>query len=87
VDENIYRLNGRLSVRSWRELFIGVLPETAVEGLAFDTLSGFIISSLGRLAVAGDEVEVRNLRLKVERVDQGRVESVLLYLNQRGHQR
>ncbi len=83
LDDGVYRLNGRLSVRSWRELFIGVLPENEVEGLAFDTLSGFIISSLGRLAVPGDQVEVRNLRLEVEQVRQGRAETVLLYLNHR----
>ena len=83
LEDGLYRLNGRLSVRSWRELFIGVLPEPDVEGLTFDTLSGFIISSLGRLAVPGDQVEVRNLRLEVEQVRQGRVESVLLSLNPR----
>lgn len=87
LSEGVYRLNGRLSVRSWRELFIGVLPENEAEGLAFDTLSGFIISSLGRLAVPGDQVEVRNLRLDVERVRQGRVETVLLYLNHQDQNR
>ena len=83
IDERTYRLNGRLSVRSWRELFIGVLPESEVEGLAFDTLGGFIVSSLGRLPVEGDQVEVRNLRLTVESVRQSRVGTVLVHLDRR----
>jgi CBS domain containing-hemolysin-like protein len=80
LDETTYRLHGQLSIRAWRELFIGFLPEPEVEGLAFDTLGGLIISLLGRMPRIGDTVSVRNLFLKVETIHHRHIETVLLYL-------
>jgi len=82
LDETTYRLNGQLSIRSWRELFTGLLPEPEVEQLAFDTLGGLVISLLGRMPRPGDSVTVCNLQLKVEAVSRRRIATVLLHLQQ-----
>lgn len=78
VDECTYRLEGRLSIREWRELFTGVLPGAQIETMAFDTLGGLIVSLLGRVPYSGDQVTVRNLRLTVESMHRRRVGTVLL---------
>jgi putative hemolysin len=82
LDDSTYRLNGQLSIRSWRELFTGFLPGQEVETLAFDTLGGLIISLLGRMPHPGDIVTVRNLRLTVESVHHRRIGTVLLHLQE-----
>lgn len=87
LDEDTYRLDGQVSIRAWRELFIGVLPEPKVEKLAFDTVGGLIASSLGRFPVDGDTISIRNLTLTVEKVLPGRIVSVLLHLKTSGETR
>lgn len=82
LDENSYRLQGELSIRAWRELFVGLLPEKEVEALAFDTLGGLVISLLGRFPCVGDSVTVRNLHLTVESIHHRRIHTVLLHLNE-----
>jgi len=84
LDEATYRLSGQLSIRSWHELFTGLLPDPEVEQLAFDTLGGLIISILGRMPRPGDSVTVCNLCLKVESVSRRRIATVLLHLQQSG---
>lgn len=84
LDDSTYRLQGQLSIRAWRELFIGFLPEKEVEALAFDTLGGLIISRLGRMPCVGDSILVRNLLLTVESIRHRRVDTVLLHLNKSG---
>ncbi len=81
LDELTYRLSGQLSIRAWRQLFTGFLPGQEVESLAFDTLSGLVISLLGRMPQKGDVVSVRNLRLTVESMQNRRIEKVLVHLN------
>lgn len=84
LDHDTYRLSGQISVRSWRELFRGMMPEPETEDLAFDTLGGLIVSLLGRVPAAGDQVMIRNLCLTVEEVRRGRVVSVLAQLTEPG---
>lgn len=80
LDETSYRLNGRLPIREWRELFTGFLPEKEVGHLAFDTIGGLVISLLGRMPKAGDRVFLRNLSLTVETMHQRHIGTVLLRL-------
>jgi len=80
LNENTYRLSGQLPIRSWRELFTGLLSEPDIEHLAFDTLGGFIISILGRMPNPGDSVTVSNLQLRVEAVSRRRITTVQLHL-------
>jgi len=80
LGETTYRLQGRLGIREWRTLFVGFLLDPVADNLALDTLSGLVVSLLKRMPVAGDVVEVNNLRFTVENVRNRRIESVLLEL-------
>ncbi|MEZ5180294.1 MAG: hemolysin family protein [Acidimicrobiales bacterium] len=60
------RVNGSLSIDDANDLLPMVLPEGD-----YDTVSGLVLSLLGRLAASGDVVEVPSAQLTVERV-QGR---------------
>ena len=81
LGESVYRLEGRLSVREWRDLFIGFIPAHAVDELALDTVSGLVISLLKRIPQVGDRVRLGNLCFTVEQVRSNRIESVLLELD------
>ena len=78
---SVYRLEGRLSVREWRDLFIGFIPAHAVDELALDTVSGLVISLLKRIPKVGDRVQLGNLCFTIEQVRSNRIESVLLELD------
>jgi len=80
LSETTYRLQGQLSIREWRTLFVGFLPEQMTGDLALDTLSGLVISLLKRMPKPGDSVRLHNLTFTVERVRNHRIESVLLEL-------
>jgi len=80
LDETTYRLSGQLSIRSWRELFTGLLSELEVEHLAFDTLGGLIISMLERMPHPGDRVSLCNLSLTVETIYRRHIGTILLHL-------
>ncbi len=80
VAETTYRLQGSLGIREWRSLFVGFLPDEVMQDLALDTLSGLVVSLLKRMPVAGDVVQVGNLKFTVEQVRANRIESVLLEL-------
>ncbi|MCF7849588.1 MAG: hemolysin family protein [Kiritimatiellales bacterium] len=80
LGKTAYRMQGQLSIREWRSLFVGFLPDQVVGKLALDTLSGLVISLLKRMPVAGDVVQVHNLRFTVEKVRARRIESVRLDL-------
>jgi CBS domain containing-hemolysin-like protein len=43
---------------------------------AYETVGGFIMSELGRIPLRGDEVQVTNGTLRVERMDGRRVDRV-----------
>ena len=81
LGESVYRLEGRLGVREWRDLFIGFIPAHAVDELALDTVSGLVISLLKRIPQVGDRVRLGNLCFTVEQVRSNRIESVLLELD------
>ncbi len=80
LGESTYRLQGRLGIREWRSLFLGFLPNEVMRDLALDTLSGLVVSLLKRMPVAGDTVQVGNLRFTVEQVRSNRIQTVVLEL-------
>jgi CBS domain containing-hemolysin-like protein len=80
LGESVYRLQGSLGIREWRNLFVGFLPDEVMRSLALDTLSGLVVSLLKRMPEAGDVAQVGNLRFTVEQVKLNRIESVLLEL-------
>lgn len=62
------RVNGSLTIDDANDLLDDELPEGE-----YDTVSGLVLSELGRMAVAGDAVEVPGARLTVERVQARRI--------------
>lgn len=67
------RVSGSLSIDDANDLLDIHLPEGE-----FDTVSGLVLSQLGRLAVSGDVAECDGARLTVERVQGRRIMRVLV---------
>jgi CBS domain containing-hemolysin-like protein len=73
IDQNTYRLSGRLRVREWASLF-GITPADK----QVDTLGGLVTARLGRFPRVGDSVRTGNLTLTVESMRGRRVHRLLL---------
>jgi len=43
-------------------------------------MAGLVLHALGRAASVGDEVQINRLRLRVEKVDRFRIETLSLFL-------
>jgi CBS domain containing-hemolysin-like protein len=43
------------------------------------TMAGLVLDALGRTAAVGDEVEINNVRIRVEKVDRFRITTLGLY--------
>jgi len=41
-----------------------------------DTLSGLIMNILGRIPKEGDEINLKNIKIKVEKMDQNKISKV-----------
>lgn len=73
IDDDHYRVDGNLSVRTWAERFaVGEIDDH------IDTVGGLILSKLGRIPRVGDSVSIRNLTLTVESMSRQRIEHVLI---------
>ena len=69
------QLAGRVSIDEVNELFgFGFPSGEAV------TMAGLVLHALGRTASVGDEVEIHGLRIRVEKVDRFRIETLGLFL-------
>jgi magnesium and cobalt transporter len=76
LDDNNYRVDGNLSVRTWAERFaVGEIDDH------IDTVGGLILSKLGRVPQVGDEVCIRNLTLTVDSMSRQRIRQVLIKRN------
>ena len=77
VDDESFRVSGRLCVHDWANVFgrEHVPPRVA-------TVGGLLMTRLGRAPVVGDRVELGNLTLEVERMEGWRIESVRLSLRE-----
>lgn len=80
-----WRVAGSLSVHEWAEFF-GRNP--AIEGIAtleaVRTVAGLVMARLGRVPAPGDRVRLGDVRITVERVENRRVQTVLIELRARG---
>lgn len=82
VTEGEWEVPGRLSVRDWEEYFEPVAGERHSAGVS--TVAGLILSRLGRVPKAGDEVSISNVRMRVESVKGRTVERVRVLLTPEG---
>ncbi|MCP4837428.1 MAG: HlyC/CorC family transporter [Phycisphaera sp.] len=70
-----WRVGGRMPLHAWRDAFGSVIEDRRIS-----TVGGLFLARLGRLARAGDEVRLGNVRIVAERVESGLVESAIVDL-------
>jgi len=75
IDINTYRMNGTANLDDVAEVLGVNLPEDD-----YDTLGGFIIGQLGRIPAEEEqpEIEFNGLVFKVKRMDEKRIDSVIV---------
>ena len=75
LGEARWRVGGRMPLHAWRDAF-----GSAIEDRRISTVGGLFLARLGRLARAGDEVRLGNVRIVAERVESGLVETAIVDL-------
>jgi putative hemolysin len=72
VDDVTALVNGSVNIHEVNETLDIVLPE----GEEFETIAGFIFNLAGRLVEQGEEFDYENVTLRVEQVDDTRIQKV-----------
>jgi CBS domain containing-hemolysin-like protein len=68
------QIAGRVSIDEVNEMFgFGFPSDEAV------TMAGLVLNSLGETAVVGDEVEINSMRLRVDKMDRFRIDTLSLF--------
>jgi putative hemolysin len=77
LDNNTFILDGMLSVDDFNEYF-----NMNIESEDYDTISGFLISLLGRIPKSAEEknIEYENLAFKIEKIKDKRIEKIKVYV-------
>jgi len=73
IDENTFVVNGKIELEIFNEYFNVNLPRDG-----YDTLSGFIVSQIGKIPGEDEKpiVEIQNLVIKVEEIEEKRITKV-----------
>lgn len=74
LNDNEYLVEGHMNLDDFND-DLG----TNLESSDFDSIGGFIMEKLDRLATEGDIVEIDNIILKVEKMDKNRIETIHVY--------
>jgi CBS domain containing-hemolysin-like protein len=74
IDENTYRLSGRLEIQYINELF----PFLEIPEGDYTTLSGYIVMTSGHIPEEGDVVDIGKHRFTVELVSDTKIEMILV---------
>lgn len=72
VDSKIARVSGKASLDDVNE----ALDLSLEENDDYETISGFVLHKLGRIPLAGEEVDMDNLTIKVELVEENRIKEL-----------
>ncbi|ALB46565.1 hemolysin family protein [Clostridium beijerinckii] len=77
MDKNTFLIPGMLSISDFNDYF-----NVHIESENYDTMSGFIIETIGRIPEGTDEknIEYKNLIFKIEEVKEKRIEKIKLYI-------
>ncbi|MCK9216767.1 MAG: hemolysin family protein [Firmicutes bacterium] len=73
IDDDVYIVNGMLSLDEVNHIMETDLPE---EELEFDTISGMVLSLSGKMPEVGDEVEFDGINFKIEEVEDKRITKI-----------
>lgn len=76
-EDGSYLLDGLLAIDRFKELF-GLKQLPGEEDRLFQTLGGFVMTTLGRIPQAGDHFHWENLRIEVVDMDGNRVDKLLV---------
>jgi CBS domain containing-hemolysin-like protein len=68
-----FRLSGNLSIHEWAEAFGIKIDETRLS-----TIGGMVTALLGKIPENGDVTFLKNIKLTVEKVKKGRIETIIL---------
>ncbi|MHC4187780.1 MAG: hemolysin family protein, partial [Planctomycetota bacterium] len=68
-----FRLSGNLSIHEWAEAFGIKIDETRLS-----TIGGMVTALLGKIPENGDATFFKNIKLTVEKVNKGRIETIIL---------
>ncbi len=73
-EDNFITLPANVSLEDFSQRFSLELPED----YEYDTLGGLVMAKLGRIPKVGDEVEYKNLRIRVKEVEGSRIKTLLI---------
>ncbi|HJS27819.1 MAG TPA: hemolysin family protein [Actinomycetota bacterium] len=73
VAENVYRVDGKLSIDELNEILDVQLPDEE-----WDTIGGLMLGLLGEIPDEGQDVRFQNLRFTAERVNGRRISKILI---------
>ena len=75
IGENIYLANAMIRFDELADFFE---DEEPIEDEDVETIGGLIVKNLGKIAQVGDEVQIRDMKCKVQEVDGARVTKVII---------
>lgn len=76
VGGGMYLVRGDISLKEFNEVF-----QTEIESQFYNTISGFIVEKLGRIPNKGEAISVVNLKMVVNEVKDGKIESITVRVN------
>ena len=74
ISSHTYLVDPTLPIEVFEKFFNLKLPSSYTKEI--DTLSGLIMNILGRIPKEGDEINLKNLKIKVEKMDQNKISKV-----------
>jgi len=83
VGEEVYVVDGKMNLDELLELF-GIEGDSDLEERDYDTVAGLLFSLLGRIPRTGEEVNFKNLKLKVLEVKRNRIKRVMVLKEEGG---
>ncbi|KPK91356.1 hypothetical protein AMJ80_07415 [bacterium SM23_31] len=82
VDENTFKVSAKLNINEINEM----LDLDLEEDDSYDTLSGLILLHLGHIPEKGENIEIDNLSLTVNKVEEHRITEVIIKKRKPGEQ-
>ncbi|MCX8059135.1 MAG: hemolysin family protein [Spirochaetes bacterium] len=73
IDDKTYRVSAKASIYDLNEILNINLPEDLS-----DSIGGFIMETIGRIPIQGEEITYKNLKIKVEKMRSYKIESIII---------
>ena len=73
IRPNVYKIDGGMDIKEANDEMELDLPKGE-----YETIAGFVLSNLGRIPVSGEQFEYKNLLFKIDKMDNFRIESILI---------